>query len=128
MQKQGVACGEKPPPVVQLHHMVLQGLELLVVLVIADADDGDAGALDGGDQLAHTPPVATTHAIHLIHDQADLQTYSSKPEEVDMSHEYLDKHVTSAPYTYLGGKCLPSSNLIQKHKGFIFPWMVSTTP
>ena len=54
--------------------MVLQGLELLVVLVIADADDGDAGALDGGDQLAHTSPVATTHAIHLIHDQADLQT------------------------------------------------------
>ena len=62
--------------VVQLHDMVLQGLQLLVVLVVADADDGHARSLDGGDQLPHPSSVTAAHAIHLIHDQAYLQPIS----------------------------------------------------
>lgn len=52
--------------------MVPERAQLLVVLVVADADDGHLAAVDGLDQLRHAPPVAPRHAIHLVHDQANL--------------------------------------------------------
>jgi hypothetical protein len=41
-------CGS---PVIQLDGVVAQGAQLLVVLVIADADDGHLAAVNGLDQL-----------------------------------------------------------------------------
>lgn len=38
-------------PVIKLDGMVAQGAQLLVVLVIADADDGHLAAVDGLDQF-----------------------------------------------------------------------------
>ncbi len=48
---------QKRTPEVQLKAVVSQGLELLVVLVIADADDGQLGGLDGEDEVRDTAPV-----------------------------------------------------------------------
>ena len=41
-------CGS---PVIKLDGVVAQGAQLLVVLVIADADDGHLGAVDRLDQV-----------------------------------------------------------------------------
>ena len=64
-------------PVVQLQGVVAQGAQLLVVLVVANADDGHLAAVDGLDQLRHASPVTSRHAVHLIHDQANLQAQVS---------------------------------------------------
>ena len=47
----------KRTPEIQLKAVVAQGLELLVVLVIADADDGQLGGLDGEEKVRDTTPV-----------------------------------------------------------------------
>ena len=61
-------------PEVQLKGAVAQRLELLVVLVIADANYGHLAGLDDAQQLAHATPVPTRHAIHFVHHQADLHS------------------------------------------------------
>ena len=45
-------------------HMVAQAPELLRVLVIADADDGDLGHLDGVDQVSNTSTVTGCNTQH----------------------------------------------------------------
>ncbi len=59
-------------PEVQLEAVVAQGFQLLVVLVVADADDGQLGALQRLYEVGHTAPVTRRHAVYLIHDQAHL--------------------------------------------------------
>ena len=61
-------------PVVKFQSVIAQRAQLLVVLVVADADDGHLAAVDGLYQVCHSASVTARHAIHLIHDQADLQS------------------------------------------------------
>ena len=63
-------CSDAPE--VQVQGAIAQRFELLIIFVVADADNGDLAGLDGVDQLADASSVAARHAIHLIHDQADL--------------------------------------------------------
>mmetsp|Transcript_23724 Transcript_23724/g.65841 ORF Transcript_23724/g.65841 Transcript_23724/m.65841 type:complete len:320 (+) Transcript_23724:351-1310(+) len=56
------------PSVVQLHGVVPQGLELLGVLVVADAHYGYLGLRDDLDEVCDATAVAPTHAVHLVHD------------------------------------------------------------
>jgi len=44
-------------PVIQLQGVVTQGAQLLVVLVIANADDGHLAAVNGLNELCHPTPV-----------------------------------------------------------------------
>lgn len=60
-------------PELELQAGVAQRLELLVVLVVADGDDGQLGALDRRYQVGHPAAVARRHAVHLVHHQAQLR-------------------------------------------------------
>ncbi len=60
-------------PELELQAVVAQAAQLLVVLVVADADDGQLGRLDAQDEVLHAAAVARAHAIHFIHNQADLR-------------------------------------------------------
>ena len=59
-------------PEVQLKAVIAQGFQLLIVLVITDADDGQLGALQRLYEVSHATPVTRRHSVHLIHDQAHL--------------------------------------------------------
>ena len=52
--------------------MTLQRLYFLAVFVVADADDGNLGALDVLDKLCYAAAVPTRHSINFVHNDAHL--------------------------------------------------------
>ena len=62
----------KGAPEVELQSVVFQRLELLVVFIIADADDRAFGGLDRVDELRRAATIAARHSVYLIHDEANL--------------------------------------------------------
>lgn len=80
-------------PVVELQGVISQGAQLLVVLVIADADDGHLAAVDGLDEVSHPAPVTPRHAIHLIHDQTDLQAPQCSLVYLSINASYVVKNL-----------------------------------
>ena len=65
-------------PELELQAVVAQAAQLLVVPVVADGDDGQLGRLDAGDEVRHAAAVARTHAVHLVHDQAQLDSRTAR--------------------------------------------------
>lgn len=52
--------------------VICEGFELLVIAVVADADDGGLGVLDDLDDGGYAATVRATHAVDLIHDDHAL--------------------------------------------------------
>ena len=54
----------------ELKAVVFEALDLLVVPIVCDADNGHSRRLDHLNQLCHASTIACGHAVHLVHHEA----------------------------------------------------------